>query len=178
VLSFATIFKVEILRRFLPAGVRLVGSPLNASAGDSGFDGVEVVLGGVFFLNEVDYGLGGSSGEEDFCDAGLLEGGNVGAGDDATYQNGYVVHALFVEQIHELGANGVVGAGEDREADYVDVFLNGGGGDHFRGLAKAGVDDFHAGVAEGAGDNFCAAVVAIEARFGDKHANFLSWHVL
>jgi len=31
---------------------------------------------------------------------------------------------LVVEELHQLGADGVVGAGEDREADHVDVFLH------------------------------------------------------
>ena len=96
-----------------------------------------------------------------------FEGGNVGFGNDAADKDGDIVHAFFVEELHELRADGVVGAGEDGEADDVDVFLDGGGGDHLGGLAQAGVDDFHAGVAEGAGDDFGAAVVAIETGFGD-----------
>jgi hypothetical protein len=39
-------------------------------------------------------------------------------------------------------------------------------------LAEAGVDDLHAGVAEGAGDDFCAAVVAVEAGFGYEDADW------
>ena len=71
---------------------------------------------------------------------------------------------------------GVVGAGHDGEADGVDVFLFGGGGDHFGGLVQAGVDDLHAGVAQGAGDDFGATVVAVEAGFGDEDADFLIGH--
>ncbi len=67
-------------------------------------------------------------------------------------------------------------AGEDGEADDVDVFLHGGGGDHLRGLAKAGVDHFHAGVAQRAGDYFRAAVVAIQSRLCDQHSDFLFRH--
>jgi len=65
-----------------------------------------------------------------------------------------------------------VSAGEDGEADAVDVLLNGGGDDHLRGLAEAGVDDLHAGVAEGSGDDFGAAVVAVEAGFGDQDTDW------
>ena len=126
--------------------------------------------------NEIDDGLGGGTGEEDLGDAGLLQGGDVGSGDDATYEYGYVVHAFFFKEIHELGADGVVGAGEDGQAYDIDVFLDGGGGDHFRGLAEAGVDDLHAGVAQGAGDDFCATVVAVKARLGDQHTNSFLWH--
>ena len=118
-------------------------------------------------LNEIYYVLGGGAGEKNFCDAGLFEGGDVGSWDDAAYQNGYIVHAFFFEQSHELGTDCVVGAGEDGEADDVNVFLDGGGGDHFRSLAQAGIDHFHASVAEGSGDDFGAAVVAVEAGLGD-----------
>jgi hypothetical protein len=127
-------------------------------------------------VDEIDDVLRGGAGEEDFGDAGLLEGGNIGFGDDPAEDYGDVVHAFVAEQRHELWAEGVVGAGENREADDVDVFLDGGGGDHLRGLAEAGVDDFHAGVAEGAGDNLGAAVVAVEAGLGDQYANFLFRH--
>ena len=66
----------------------------------------------------------------------------------------------------------------DAFVDEVDDVLSGraGGGDHLRGLAKAGIDNFHAGVAEGAGNDLGAAVVAVEAGLGDQHANFLFWH--
>jgi len=39
-------------------------------------------------------------------------------------------------------------------------------------LAEAGVDDLHAGVAEGAGDDFGATVVAVEAGLGDQKLLF------
>src|SRR5258708_31086298 len=127
-------------------------------------------------MDEVDDVLRGSAGKEDFGDAGLFEGGDVGFGDDAADEDGDVVHALVVEELHQLRADGVMRAGEDGEADNVDVFLDGGGGDHLRGLAQAGVDDFHAGIAQGTGDYFCASVMAIEARLGDQHTNLLLRH--
>lgn len=121
----------------------------------------------VALVDEVDDVLGGGAGEKDFGDAGFFQGGDVGAGDDAADEDGDVVHAFFVEEFHELRAERVVGAGKDGKADDVDVFLDGGGGDHLWGLAQAGVDDFHPGVAEGAGDDFGAAVVAVQPRLGN-----------
>ena len=53
---------------------------------------------------------------------------------------------------------------------------SGGGGDHFGRLAQAGVDHFHAGIAQGAGDHLGAAVVAVEAGLGDQDADFLVGH--
>ena len=54
----------------------------------------------------------------------------------------------------------------------VGVLLERGRGDHLRRLAQAGVDDFHAGVAQGAGDDLGAAVVAVETRLGDDDSSF------
>jgi len=126
--------------------------------------------------DEGDDVLRGGAGEENGGDSGFLEGGDIGFGNNPTDENGDVVHALFMEELHELGAEGVVGAGEDGETDDVDIFLESRGGDHLRSLAQAGVDDFHAGVAKGAGDNLGAAVVTIQPRLGDQDANVLFRH--
>src|SRR6267378_81952 len=115
------------------------------------------------FADEVDDVLRGRAGEENFSDPGFLEGGNVRLGDDAADEDGDIGHAFVAEQIHELRADGVVSAGEYGETDDVDVFLDRSRGDHFRGLTQAGVDDFHASVAEGAGDDFGASVMAVQA---------------
>ena len=127
-------------------------------------------------MDEVDDVLGGGSGEKDFGDAGLFQGGDVSFGDDAADQDGDVGHSFVVEEFHQLGADGVVRTGEDGEANNVDVFLNCGGGDHLRSLAQACVDDFHARVAEGARDYFCAAIMAVKTRLGNQHADFLLHH--
>jgi hypothetical protein len=129
-------------------------------------------------VNEVDDVLRRGAGEENFSDTGSFQLGNIGFGNDAADQDSYILHAFVVEQGHELGAERVVRAGENGEANDVNVLLNGGGGDHLRSLAEASVDDFHAGVAEGAGDYFSAAIVAIEAGLGDQDSDFLFWHSL
>ena len=67
-------------------------------------------------------------------------------------------------------------AGEDAQTDDIDVFLEGGLGDHLGSLADAGIDDLATAIAQGAGDDFRAAVVAIEAGLGDKDAYFLVTH--
>src|ERR1700676_5438173 len=131
---------------------------------------------GEALVDELDDVLGGGAGKENFGDAGFFEGGDVGSGNDAADEDGDVLHAFFVEEFHELRAESVVGAGEDREADDVDVFLDGGGGDHLRCLAQAGVDHFHAGVAQGAGDDLGAAVVAVQSGLGNQHSNFFFRH--
>ena len=123
-------------------------------------------------MDEGDDILRGRAGQEDLRDAGLFHGRNVCFGNDAADENRDVVHTLFAQQGHELRADGVVCAGKDREADNVDVFLDGGGGDHLGGLAEAGVDHLHARIAQGTGDDFGAAVVAIQPWFGDQHSYF------
>ena len=49
-------------------------------------------------MDEIDDVLRGSAGQENFGDAGLFHGGNVGFGNDAADENGDVVHAFFVQQ--------------------------------------------------------------------------------
>ena len=44
--------------------------------------------------------LGGGSGQKDFGDAGLFEGGDVGFGDDTADEHSDVGHAFFVEEFH------------------------------------------------------------------------------
>src|SRR6476660_10398102 len=104
-------------------------------------------------VDELDDVLCGGAGEENLSDTGFFEGGNVRFGDDAADEDGDIGHAFVAEEIHELRADRLVGARENGQADDVDIFLDRGGGDHFRGLPQAGVDDFHARVAEGAGDD-------------------------
>ena len=57
--------------------------------------------------------------------------------------------------------------GQNAEADNVHVFLQRGADDHLRGLAQAGVDHFHAGIAQRAGYDFGAAIVPVKARLRD-----------
>ena len=61
-----------------------------------------------------------------------------------------------------------MGARQDRQADDVDVLLEGRGRDHLRRLAEARVDDLEALVAQAAGEDLRAAVVAVEAGLGDQ----------
>ena len=55
-----------------------------------------------------------------------------------------------------------MGAGQDAQADDGHVFLDGDRCDVFDALPDAGVDHLKAGVAQGAGDDFGAAIVSIQ----------------
>src|ERR1700682_528252 len=109
-------------------------------------------------LNELDNVLRGSAWEENFGDACFLESRNIRFGDDAAEKDGHVIHSFLVEQAHELRAEGVMRAGQYGQADDINVFLHGGGSDHLRGLAEAGVNHFHSGITKRAGNDFRSAV--------------------
>src|ERR1700730_15635922 len=101
---------------------------LLCSAGcEHGLRQLSVGRNGEAFVDEFDDVLGGGAGEEDFGDAGFFHGRNVGFGDDPAYQDDYVVLAFGFEEGHQLGADGVVGAGEGGEADDGNAVLDGGG---------------------------------------------------
>ena len=61
-------------------------------------------------------------------------------------------------------------AGEDAQANGVHVLLQRRLDDHLRRLAQAGIDDLHAGIAQGTGGHLGPAIVAIQSRLGDEHA--------
>ena len=61
-----------------------------------------------------------------------------------------------------------MGAREDRQADHVDVLLDGRGGDLLGRQADALVDHLHAGVAGADGDLLGAVGVAVEPRLCDE----------
>ena len=86
------------------------------------------------------------------------------------------VDLAVAQRLHDAREELHVRAGEDAQADDVDVLLQRGLGDHLRRLADAGVDDLHAGVAQGARDDLRAAVVAVEPGLGDEDADLVVSH--
>jgi hypothetical protein len=69
-----------------------------------------------------------------------------------------------------------VRAGEDGQADGVGVLLDQSLDDLLRRLVQAGVDDLHAGVAQGPGHDLRTAVVPVETRLADDHSNAFVHH--
>ena len=67
--------------------------------------------------------------------------------------------------------------GQNGEPDNVDVFLNRSAHDLLRRLAETGIDHFHPGVAQRAGDDFDAAVMSVKPRLGEKHSYPLLIHL-
>ena len=116
--------------------------------------------------DELDDVVHGGAGLEDAGHADFLEALDILIGNDAAHQHEDIVHFVLLEQVHYAWDDGVVRAGQDRETDDLHVFLQRGVDDHFGRLAESGVNDFHAGVTQGAGNDLGAAIVAVEARLG------------
>ena len=105
----------------------------------------------------------------DAGDARLEQRLGVGGGDDAADHH-RDVEPLLTQQPHGLGDQLAVGAGEDREADHVDVLVARRGGDLLGRQADALVDHLHADVAGADGDLLGAVRVPVEARLADQDA--------
>ena len=80
------------------------------------------------------------------------------------------VGVALLEQLHHLGEQGHVRAGEDGEADRVGVLLDGRLDDLLGRLVQPGVDDLHACVPQGPGHDLGATVVSVEPGLGHDDA--------
>ena len=129
-------------------------------------------------LDEADDVARVGAGREDCAEAHRLQRRHVLGGDDAARQQQDVVDAAGPQLRDDAREQLDVRAGQRRQPDDVDVFLQRSLGDHLRRLSDAGVDDLHAGVAQGPRDNLGAAVVAVQPRLGDEDAYLLFSHGL
>ena len=94
-----------------------------------------------------------------------------GARDRAADDHEHVVGALVAQQLEDARHERHVRAREDRDADRVGVLLHDGLDDLLRRLVQARVDDLHAGIAKRPGDDLGSAIVAIESRLRNDHAD-------
>src|SRR5271169_857908 len=78
----------------------------------------------------------------------VFEGFHVLVGNDAAHQQQHVIHLVLPEQVHHARHDGVVRPRQNAEADDVHVFLQRGVDNHLGSLPQAGVDHFHAGIAQ------------------------------
>ena len=79
------------------------------------------------------------------------------------------VRAPRAQGLDDQGREREVGAREHRESHRVDVLLDRGEGDGLGRLEQAGVDHFHARVAQETRDDLDAPVVAVEPDLGDEN---------
>ena len=122
-------------------------------------------------LNVLDDVVGGSPGAEYGGDAYLGQRLPVGLRHNPAEHDEDIVHALFLEQAHNFGQEFHVRPGEDAEAKHGNILLRGGLHNHLRSLPDAGVDNFHAGIAQGAGNDFGAPIVPVKSGLGDEDAD-------
>ncbi len=80
---------------------------------------------------------------------------------------------LLFEQIHDARDDRIVCTRKNRQPDDVNVFLHGGAYDHLRSLTQAGVDDFHASIAQSSRNDLGASVMPVKTRLRDQHTDFL-----
>ncbi len=140
----------------------LVFPRIKSSVSSSGF----YVLSNVF-----DDLFSGGAGLKDLADSGPFQSRDIIGRDDSASQDDDVAGTLLPEELDDFRKESVVGARETREADDIDPFLDRRVCNLFGRLANAGLDHFHAGIPEGAGDDLCAPVVAVKAGFSNKDTN-------
>ena len=113
-----------------------------------------------------------------------LQGLDIAVGYGAADQEHYIAvgsiaaQAVSFQGIDHARHEPHVGAGEDADADHVHIFLGGGGGHLVGRDPHAEIDHLHAGVAEGAGDDLYAAVVAVQAELGEEDAGWVEASIL
>src|ERR1700683_2398631 len=91
--------------------------------------------------------------------------------DNAADDHLHAGHTLVAQQLEHARHDRIVRAGEDRKADHLHVFLQGGVDNHFRCLSQTSINDFHARVAQRPRNDPGSAVVAVKAGLGYKYPN-------
>jgi len=110
---------------------------------------------------------------EDGADAKGLEGGDVISRDDAPKEHREIGEAPQLQFLHDARDKRHVRSGQDRQPDNVDVLLQRGLGDHCGRLPQPCIDDLHTGIAKRPRHDFGSSIVAIQAGFGNQHADRL-----
>src|SRR5690606_16997361 len=118
------------------------------------------------------------TGAEQAADAHPAQLLHVFLRDDPAARDEHVVRTLLAQELEHAREQRHVRTGQHGERDDVHVLLHGGARDHLGRLVQPRVDYFEAGIAERAGDNHCATVVAVEARLRNQHTNLSFGHGL
>ena len=134
-------------------------------------DALLAALGRGVFLQERDDLRQGRSGAEDARHAHLQQLRHVALRDDPADEDADIFQSRLPEKLQDARHERHVCAAEDAQSEPVRVFVGNGSHDRFGSLPQAGVNDLHSGIAQGAGDDFDAAVVAVEADLGENDTN-------
>src|SRR5262249_4407612 len=92
-------------------------------------------------------------------------------GDNPADQDADVVEPLGPQPLHDLRHQRHVSAAEDAHAEPVRIFIRDRSGDGVDRLPKPGVNDVHAGVAQGPGHDLDTAVMPVQADFRQHNTN-------
>src|SRR4051794_15536841 len=122
--------------------------------------------------NEGDDFLERSTGLEYLRDPDVLEFPRIFVWNDAPDDHEDVSHLLFAQKFHDARHYRVVCSRQNGQPNHLNVLLQGSIDNHLRCLPETGVDHFHASVAKSTSDNLRAAVVSIEAGFGNEYTNW------
>src|SRR5262249_50473502 len=107
------------------------------------------------------------AGAKDTGDTHLEKLWDIALGNDAADKDADVPEPGLAKEREDAGHERHVRAAEETEANPVGVLVGNGADDCFRCLPQSSVDDLHAGVAQAAGNDLDAAVVAVEADLGE-----------
>ena len=99
----------------------------------------------------------------------LAQGAGISVGDHAATKDECIAEVAFTKFFHHTRKQREVRSAEQRQADSVDIFLQGRLGDLFRGLMQPRVDDFETMIAKGARDGLRAPIMPIEAGLGNNN---------
>src|SRR5262249_2480199 len=110
---------------------------------------------------------------KNFGDADLLELLDVLVRNDAADQNQNIVEPFLLHEFHDARAECHMRARENRDSDDVCILLERRIDDLFWSLTESRIDDFETRVTESTRDDFCAAVVPVQAGFGDNDADLI-----
>ena len=119
-------------------------------------------------MQEGDDLVHGGTGREYHSYPGLLKPLNIRFWNDPARDHQHVPGAPGAQLPNDRGEQLVVGAGEDGDADHIYVLVNGSGDDLRGGAVQPRVDHLKTGVPKATGDDLRAAIMAIEAGFGDQ----------
>jgi hypothetical protein len=109
-------------------------------------------------------------GRKNALHADLIQGLEIPLGDDAPHDDQDISDSLFLQGFRHQPGGLDVRARQAADADHIHSFLQNRLGDHFRGVAEAGVNDLHPGVPQGHGHQLGPPVMTVQAYFGNENS--------
>ena len=128
------------------------------------------------FFNEVDNFFGWCARSEDSFYASFFQAWDIGFRNYAAANYENVAHSFSLQCFNNFREEGVVSAGEQGQSYNINVFCVCCFNDLFNGLAKTGVNNFHACITKCTSNNFCATIMSIKTRFSYQYSDTFVCH--